>query len=422
MARVLFLTQVLPYPLDAGPKVRAYHMLRHLAGSHEVTLLSFVRGDDPPGSVSHLRELCRAVHTVPMRRSAWRNVRAAGKGLITGSPMVVARDEIQEMRATVRRLVAESAPEVVHADQLSMAGYGRLAAMASGSRHRPPRAVLDEHNAIYLLASRIASVEARWWRRAIVAREARAFRRYEARMCQFYDAILTVTREDRDHLLALFAPGEREAASRKFSVVPICVDPAQVAPVARVTGGPPTILHLGTMFWPPNVEGVLWFAREVLPLVHREAPDARFVVVGKNPPDEVIGLTSDPRVEVTGYVADVGPYLSTADVFVVPLHAGGGMRVKILDAWLWGQPVVSTPIGAEGIEIRDGENILIGADAASFAAHVVRLLHDPELNGRIRAAGRTWVETHYVWQAAYQQVDQVYARLLSATQGCPSPA
>jgi len=419
VARVLFLTQVLPYPLDAGPKVRAYHMLRHLSGSHEVTLLSFVRDDDAPSSISHLRSLCRAVYTVPMRRSMWRNARAAAKGLITGTPIVVARDEIQEMQAAVRRLAAELAPQVVHADQLSMAGYGRLAATPAAGR-TAPRTVLDEHNAIYLLTSRMASVEARGWRRAIMAREAGAFRRYEARMCRFYDAILTVTREDRDHLLALYPAGEREAASRKFTVVPICVDPAQVAPVARALKGPPTILHLGTMFWPPNVEGVLWFAREVLPLVRLAEPDARFVVVGKNPPAEVMALTAEPGVEVTGYVADVAPYLSSADAFVAPLHAGGGMRVKILDAWLWGQPVVSTPIGAEGIDIRDGENILIGADAAGFAAQVVRLLRDPELNGRVRAAGRAWVETHYAWKAAYQQVDRIYAGLLTHGSDCPS--
>ncbi|MDQ1301690.1 MAG: hypothetical protein QG637_1612 [Chloroflexota bacterium] len=173
------------------------------------------------------------------------------------------------------------------------------------------------------------------------------------------------------------------------------------------------ILHLGTMFWPPNVAGALWFAREALPRVWREVPDARFVIVGKNPPAEVCALAADPRIVVTGYVADPQPYLAAADAFVVPLFSGGGMRVKILDAWLWGLPIVATPLGAEGIAVRDGESILLAADAPAFAAAVRRLLTDAELNARLRRAGRAWVEQTYSWQAVYPKVDAVYARLLA---------
>jgi glycosyltransferase involved in cell wall biosynthesis len=168
------------------------------------------------------------------------------------------------------------------------------------------------------------------------------------------------------------------------------------------------------MFWPPNITGVLWFAREVLPRVHKEIPEARFVIAGKNPPPEVASLTSDPRIEVTGYAPDPAPYLARADVFVVPLLAGGGMRVKILDAWLWGLPVVSTLIGAEGIEYREGENLLIASEAEAFAEAVVRLLSDGALNARLRVAGRCWVEERYGWRQAYRAVDAVYAGLLEA--------
>jgi glycosyltransferase involved in cell wall biosynthesis len=115
-------------------------------------------------------------------------------------------------------------------------------------------------------------------------------------------------------------------------------------------------------------------------------------------------------------VPDPAPYHAQADVFVTPLHTGGGMRVKILDAWLWGMPVVSTPIGAEGIAIRDGENILIAADPGAFARATIRLLTEPDLNARLRAAGRAWVEEQYSWQAVYPQVDAVYAGLIERGQ------
>ena len=251
-------------------------------------------------------------------------------------------------------------------------------------------------------------------------------------MLRAYDALLAVTEEDRQLLLALFDEPERTRQAAKLTVVPICIDPARVAPVdhspncpATQPSGhqstnfpiyqptPPTILHLGTMFWPPNVTGVLWFAREVLPLVWAELPEARFVIVGKNPPPEVQALPTDPRIEVTGYVADPLPYLQAADAFVVPLFSGGGMRVKILDAWLWGLPIVSTPLGAEGLDLRDGENILLAGDPASFAESTVRLLTDPTLNHRLRTQGRAWVELAYDWQKVYPRVDAVYENILA---------
>gem|GEM_PF-66461 len=458
---ILFLTQVLPYPLDAGPKVRGYYMLRYLSQRHQVTLVSFVRPDDQPEHIAHLRTIAHAVYTVPIRRSPWLNLRAAAKGLLTGLPIVIARDEMPEMAALLRRLTAETRFDAIHADQLSMSGWGLLAArfapfalrsLRASSRLRDPdrsrlrdpdrpRLLLDAHNAIYRLAERMAA-EATGLRRLLMRREAAAFRRYEAAMLRAYDAVLTVTHEDRALLLELLgvrsqesgvkgqeAEGSAEFSVPRITVIPICVDPTRVAPVTRSPGHqrthlptyqstdlppqPPTILHLGTMFWPPNVTGVLWFAREVLPLVWRQAPDARFVIVGKNPPAEVQALAADPRIVVTGYVADPLPYLAAADAFVVPLFAGGGMRVKIVDAWLWGLPIVSTPIGAEGIAVQDGENILLAANAAAFAAAVLRLLTDPRLNTHLRAAGRAWVEQTYAWQSVYRQVDAVYAQLLT---------
>jgi glycosyltransferase involved in cell wall biosynthesis len=411
VARVLFLTQVLPYPLNAGPKVRAYHMLRHLAGQHDVTLASFVRPDDTPEAIRHLQNICRAVHTVPMRRSLWRNLWAGAKGLCTGLPVVIARDEMPQMVATLRQLTRETRFDVIHADQLSMAGYGRLAAYRGASR-----TLLDEHNAVYLLARQMAAAESNLLRRVVTTREARAFAHYEADMCRAFDAVLTVTPEDQQRLLALYPSAQGAALANKFTVVPICVDPEQTLLVAHQPRADdrPTILHLGTMFWPPNVEGVLWFAREVLPLIHKQLPEARWVIVGKSPPPEILALAADARIQVTDYVPDPKPYIASTDAVIVPLQTGEGMRVKILDAWLWGVPIVSTPIGAEGIEIQAGENILIAADAPAFAASVLRLLTDSALNRQLRSAGRAWVEARYAWRTVYRRVDQVYGGLLSA--------
>lgn len=169
MSRILFLTQVLPWPLDAGPKVRAHYMLRHLAEQHDVTLVSFVRADDKPEYVEYLRSIAAAVHTVPIRRSMARNGRAALKGLITGLPMVIARDEMPAMTDLLRRLAQETPFDIVHADQLSMAWWGQVAVAEAQRAGGQPATLLDEHNAIYHLAARMAG-ESRGLRRLVAQR------------------------------------------------------------------------------------------------------------------------------------------------------------------------------------------------------------------------------------------------------------
>ncbi len=142
---ILLLTHVLPYPLDAGPKVRAYYMLRRLAGQHRVTLVSFVRSDDRPEYVQHLAALVEAVHTVPLRRSTAANVRAGLRGLASGLPIVIARDDSDEMAALLRRLTQETRFDVIHADQLSMAAWAQLAAAAAPAPN--PSATVPSHPA-----------------------------------------------------------------------------------------------------------------------------------------------------------------------------------------------------------------------------------------------------------------------------------
>lgn len=406
ITRVLFLTQVLPYPLDAGPKIRAYYVLRHLAQQHEVTLVSFVRADDRPEYIEHLRGVCADVRTLPMQRSRMRDIHAGVFSVLSGQPVVVARDKIGAMRALLRDLAQAQPFDFIHADQVSMAQYALYA-----RRHSPepkPRTLLDAHNALYLIPTRMAEYETSPFKRWLYRREARLLARYEARTyCQF-DHVAFVSGEDRQAVRAVMDASRADWLSAHSTLIPICIDPADRALVERVAQ-PKSVLHLGTMFWPPNIDGVLWFAERAFPRVLEHVPEARFTIVGKNPPPAVEDLPRHVRnVNVTGYVPQPDPYLKQAAAFIVPLHAGGGMRVKIVDAWGWGLPIVSTTIGAEGSEVRDGENILLADSSEDFAAAVVRLLQDPALGQRLRENGRAWVEERYNWQRIYPAWDGVY--------------
>lgn len=411
VARILFLTQVLPYPLDAGPKIRAYYVLRALAQQHEITLVSFVRADDRPEASAHLATFCRAVHTVPMQRSFLRNVRAALISGVSGQPLIVVRDEIGAMRALLRRLTQEQSFDFIHADQVSMAQYALYACRHLRHAHpdAAPRTFLDAHNALYLIPTRLADYARNPLQRALYRREARELARYEARTYRLFDHVVFVSDEDRQAILSVMEEAPAEALAAHSTLIPICVDPADRPLVPRVAA-PKSVLHLGTMFWPPNIEGVLWFAEQVFPRVLEGAPEASFTIVGKNPPPVVESLPQRVRnIHVTGYVPAPDPYLKQAAAFIVPLHAGGGMRVKIVDGWSWGVPIVSTTIGAEGIAVRDGENILLADTPEDFAAAVLHLLQDPASGERLRQNGRAWMEERYNWRRVYPAWEQIYS-------------
>jgi len=418
MSEILFLTQVLPYPPHSGAKIRAYYVLRQLARQHEVTLLSFVRDDDNPEALKHLEDICEAVYTAPMQRSLSRNVRAGMKAMLTGQSVIIVRDEIPEMYRAIQCLLAEQSFAAIHADQTSMAQYALYAQHQNAKMFNRPHTpvVLDAHNALYRIPERMARHESNPFKRWLYQREARVLARYEVETYDRFDHVVFVTGVDQEEILQRTLRTERTVPSRPHpttSVIPICVDIDDKPLVAR-RDHPLAVTHLGTMFWPPNVEGVLWFAREVFPRVLAEVPEARFVIVGKDPPQEVQDLMLQVRnVQVTGYVPDPEPYLAETAVFIVPLRAGGGMRVKIVDAWSWGLPIVSTRIGAEGIEVEEGENILIGDTPAALADAVVRILREPALGERLRAQGRTWVEAHYHWRNVYPAWEDIYARLIS---------
>lgn len=397
--RVLLLTQVLPYPPDSGPKVKTWYLIKHLARDHAITLVSFTRGDQN-ADVDHLRRYCEAVHTVPMERGALRDGMAMARSLATARPWMMLRDHRPAMARLIDHLAGQGRFDVAHADQLNMAQYALRV---------PARRVLDAHNALWTLYRRLAGTMSPGPRRWLLEREWRLLRAYEGRMVRAFDAVLAVTAED--------AVALRHAAgvTRDITVIPIAMDTDEVAPAERRADAD-HILHVGTMYWPPNIDGIRWFIEEVLPHVHARRPETIVDVVGARPPEWLIELAArDPRICVPGYVPDLTPYLETAGAFVVPLRAGGGMRVKILNAMAQGIPMVSTTLGAEGIRVVHGRHILLADTPEAFAAATLRLLTDHRLGASLAASARALVEGAYDARSAARCVSDVYASLATKT-------
>lgn len=397
--KILLLTQVLPYPPDSGPKIKTFNVLKHLSARHQVYLVSFVRSAAEADRASALLDYCQEVHTVPIQRSAWRNAWFLTRSLLANQPFVIARDESRQMREAIAKLMARERFEVVHADQLNMAQYGLPL--------HTVRKVLDAHNAVWTIFHQM-------WQNAPPGPKKRALRiewqklmRYEGEIGWQFDAILAVSEEDKQALVSAGCPESR------FTVIPIAID-TQKTPVVERDPHAQSIIHIGTMFWPPNVEGILWFVRQAYPLIRRAVPQTKLYLVGARPQAEIMALKEqDANIQVTGYVEDVIPYLQDSAVFVVPLHAGSGMRVKILKAWAWGIPVVSTSVGCAGIPVHPDKDILVADTPEDFAAAVMQVLQDREIGTRLSANGRRYVEEQFDWRVACQKLDEVYERIAS---------
>lgn len=394
---VLMLTQVLPYPPDSGPKIKTYNMIKYLAQRHRVTLVSFIRGDQSEHA-RHLEQYCESVHTVPIERGAMRDAWYMVLSFVTGQPFMMLRDDRKAMRNLVDELSARHQFDIAHADQLNMGQYAE----------RIPGAfkILDAHNALWLLYKRLWETMSSGLRKWLLGRDWRMLKTYEGRLVREFDAVLAVSHEDK------IALQEAAGETVDIAVIPIAVDTEEVAVVEREPS-PRHILHIGTMYWPPNIDSVNWFVQEIYPLICQQRPDVQFDVVGSRPPAELLALNdAGLGINVAGYVEDPTPYQQRAAVMVVPLLAGGGMRVKILNALAEGIPIVSTTLGYEGIEVTPGQDILVGDTPEAFAAEVLRVLNDPDLGRQLAANGRCLAEEKYDYRKACPPLDTVLARVI----------
>lgn len=407
--KILFLSQLLPYPLDAGPKLRSYYVIRKLAEDHEVTLLAFSRDSDTHSSVQHLENICYRVITVPIQRSKLKDVAALARSVIKFSPFLIERDQSRQMVRVIINLAQTQHFDYVHADQLWMAQYALIAKNELHKHGKTAQLVIDQHNAVFQIPDRMASITRNFALKIAYKRESFLMARYELNICREFDHVVWVTKEDLNAVLQKTTEViVKDALEKTSTIIPICID-LDNYPQPTIQSDSKDLLFIGGMHWPPNTEGVRWFVKMIFPQIQNHYPETRLWVVGKNPPKEIIFLDG---VNAPGFVNDLTEYWQKGCVFVVPLLSGGGMRVKILDAWAHRTPVVSTTIGAEGIDYLNGENILICDEPQQFIDGVSELLDNPSKAKKIGDKGRMAVEGLYQWQLVYKAWDFIYDRAL----------
>ena len=386
-------------PPDTGGKIRSYHILRELAKRHSVTFFSFYA--EHPGDIhQQLTQFFERVVCIPLRIPIPRSRGEAFhyvRHMFSPLPYSVAKHSQPKVVAALRNLLEAESYDVIVCDFVVAGGVIPWASSC-------PK-VLFTHN-----------IEAQIWLRhferapspiwkGVTWSEYRKMLRYEHFCLQNAQHVLAVSENDKD----AFA---RSIDRNRITVIPTGVDTEYFRPVGGDGEQPHELVFTGAMDWLANVDAILYFARDILPLIRRQIPQVNITVAGRLPSPRLLALAhADQHIRVTGSVDDIRPYIAKASVYVVPIRIGGGTRLKIFEAMAMGKATVSTTIGAEGLPVTDGKEILIADSPESFAHAVVSLLRQPEQRRQLGLSARRLVEQKYSWSIVSDLFDEVLRRV-----------
>lgn len=406
--RVLFLTNLLPYPLDNGGKINTYTKVVALKkGGHSVDLVCFTESQNESLEYAeHMRQYCEGVYQIYLRLTTAENklymIRMALQSLLSPYSFGVYKYKSEEMEHLLRNLSGKYNYECIYFDHLQTFIYEPLI------KKLWPKAktIIDEHNCETVIMQRNAAVSANLIKKAFLTIEARKLARFENASISKADKTIVLSESDQKAL--------EKQLGKKF---PSIIIPNRVAETNKIkktnqqVSDKLRIMFVGTMTWEPNNNGILWFMDNVYRKMLETNQNIELYVVGKNPSIQVIELAKTlHNITVTGYVDSVDPYYEMCDLMVVPLFVGSGQRIKIIEAFSRKMPVVSTTIGAEGLVYQNGESILIADDTDHFI-DAIEKLNDYELRCKIACNARRNYDKFYSTEAIGEQFNRIFDKL-----------
>lgn len=377
------------HPTTRGGQIRSLELLRRLHAKHEVHYVAFHDGQQTE-ALERSSEYCShhypIPHQVPPRSSPWFALQLAA-GLISPLPLAVSRYRSPAMRRRIAELTQRVRFDAVVCDFPMVAlNIPNLAGC-----------VLFQHNVEYQIWRRHAEHAPTLLHRGYFRLQTERMFAFERSVCTTVKRVIAVSDADAQRM-------REEFGVREVVVTPTGVDAVFFA---RPLNFPPPsrdLVFVGSMDWMPNEDGVLWFVQEVLPRIRSRHPRCTLTITGRKPSSAVQDLArTDPYIQVTGTVDDVRPWLWSSRIAIVPLRIGGGTRLKIYEAMAAGVPVVSTPVGAEGLDVQPGENILFGSNAEQFAEACSTLLAHPDLRQELARKAVALVTERYSWDVVARQ-------------------
>jgi sugar transferase (PEP-CTERM/EpsH1 system associated) len=395
---VLFLTTRLPYPPDSGGKVRDFNLLKGISKKHSVTLVSFIQNEKELEHLQFLSPYCKSLEVVK-EGGRIRIFSALISALFTKKPFTIAKFYSSEMRQKIYSLLNGNEFDLIHCSHLHMAQY------VDNIKNIPK--VIDEHNIEFIIIKRYLKEQKNYIKKALVfLLQYVKLTKYEPGIVRKFDHCFVVSQKDKDNLRSIVPDTDVTVIANGVDVAFYEPQPGKLQP--------DTLVFTGSMDWFPNEDAILYFYEKIWPLIKRDIKDARLYVVGRNPSNKILNLQrKEADIVVTGYIADVRPYVVQGAVYIVPLRIGGGSRLKIVEAMAMGKAVVSTSIGCEGIDVLDNEDILIADEPEKFAANVIRLLKNNELCNKLGVNARRLAESKYSWAIIGRKLNEVYDKMIN---------
>jgi polysaccharide biosynthesis protein PslH len=418
---ILFVSQMPASPPRFGAQARIHGLMTQLARRHDLTAVMLVDDEfDIEECRTSMQEYCREVVLVPnpYGREDLRKRLLQVRSLVSPSSFERLRVTVPALQQALNGVLHARRFDVVNLE-FTFLGHCDLRRAPTGES--PPALVVDSHNIDYELARQYARAGGSLVRRLYAGANWRKLRREELGTYGGADGVCLCSEADEKRLL-------EQVPTARTAVIPNAADveyyqprPSDPKPDGR------TVVFFGLMSYVPNIDGMTHFIQDIWPRIAEAHPDARCKIIGGRAPASVQALAG-PRVELTGFVPDLRPHLAEAAVVVVPLRLGGGTRLKIVEAMAMGKAIVSTTLGAEGIDAVPGQEILIEDNPSAFADAVNRLLAEPDLATRIGQSARQLAVERYSWSGAAQALEGFYRRILetrsqlaSAERGSPMP-
>jgi len=396
---ILFLTPYLPYPLNNGGLIRVHHLLVNLATKHKITMLCMEPDNDAQRKgIDVIKSKGVDIELIPVASNQKKERKRLYQllSLFSSKPYQYQQYHSNAMQTAIDKQLATGRYDLVLAE-FSQMGYYDL-------KTEIPKYV-DQHNVEYEIMLRTYETEKNPLRRLLAYSEWKKYNVQEIENCEKFNACLTTSQRDADIL-------QKRMPDMPCHVIPNGVDSDHFKASAESSVeavNPNMVLFTGTISYYPNTEGIMWFHANIWPLIKLKKPDATFCIAGKGPPPEVQKLAEeDSSIIVTGMVDDMRDYYSQAAAVVVPLRVGGGTRLKILEGMSMSKAIVSTSVGAEGIDHSDGKDIILKDDPQAFCDAVVELLDDANLRTNVGDAGRQLVEDKYDWKAISNTLSDIF--------------
>lgn len=403
---ILYVSQMPASPPRFGAQARMHGLMTELARRHDLTAVMLVDEEfDIDECRRAMQAYCREVELIPnpLGRGGHAKRALQLRSLVSPTSFERLRVTLPQMQQALDRVLRGKRFDIVNLE-FTFLGHCDLRQAPPGERL--PALIVDSHNIDYDLARQYALAGGNPVRRLYAAVNWRKLRREELGTYRDADGVYLCSREDERRLLG-------EVPGATTVVIPNAANVEYYRP--RPTDPPPdgrTVVFFGLLSYMPNVDGVIHFVRDIWPHIAAVHPQARCKIVGGSPPPSLLALAR-PGIEFTGFVPDLRPHLAEAAAVVVPLRLGGGTRLKIVEAMAMGKAIVSTSLGAEGIEAVPGRDLLIEDRPEGFAGEVNRLLAEPALSAQIGQAARRLAERKYAWSAAAQALETFYRQVLA---------